>query len=92
MGILGQYVFEKVEEDEHLQLSNHADSDGLIEDTSFHLRSLFWDNSTIGFTYLILGNLFVINDILQFLLFLTYYADLILYLKDGRTRRMLERS
>ena len=93
MGILGQYVFEKVEEDEHLQLSDHADStDVLIEDTSFHLRSLFWDNSTIGFTYLILGNLFVINDILQFLLFLTYYADLILYLKDGRTRRMLERS
>ena len=69
MGILGPYVFEKVE-DEVLQPSDHADgTDGLIEDTSFHLRSLFWDDSTVGFTYLILGNLFVINEILYFSFF-----------------------
>ena len=69
MGILGPYVFEKVE-DEVLQPSDHADgTDGLIEDTSFHLRSLFWDDSTAGFTYLILGNLFAINDILHSLFF-----------------------
>ena len=65
MGILGPYVFDKVE-DEVLQTSDHADgTDGLIEDTSFHLRSIFWDDSTVGFTYLILGNLFVINKILH---------------------------
>jgi len=53
-------------EDEVLQTSDHADgTDGLIEDTSFHLRSIFWDDSTVGFTYLILGNLFVINKILH---------------------------
>ena len=65
MGILGPYVFDKVE-DEVFQPSDHADgTDGLIEDTSFHLRSIFWDDSTVGFTYLILGNLFVINKILH---------------------------
>ena len=58
MGILGPYVFEKVD-DQVLPLSDDG-TDGLIEDTSFHLRSLFWDDSTIGFTYLILGKLFVI--------------------------------
>ena len=77
MGILGAYVFEKVE-DEVLPFSDHANAtDVLIEDTSFHLRNLFWDNSTVGFTYLILGNLFVINNILHSSLYLTYYAYII---------------
>ena len=80
MGILGAYVFEKVE-DEVFPYSDHANAtDVLIEDTSFHLRSLFWDKSTVGFTYLILGNLFVINNILHSSLYLTYDAYIILYL------------
>ncbi len=72
MGILGEYDFEKVC-DEAFPLSDlgDAEDDKLIEDTSFHLRSLFWDDSTIGFTYLILGKLYVISGFLHPSLFLT---------------------
>jgi len=81
MGILGPYVFEKVD-DEVLPPSDLADdgTDSLMEDKSFHLRSLFWDDSTIGFTYLILGKLFVIIGLLHSSLFVTCYAYIILYL------------
>ena len=32
-----------------------ATENDLVNDTSFHLRDIFWKDNTIGFTFLILG-------------------------------------
>jgi hypothetical protein len=59
MGILCKYLFERID-DTYQSLPGHDDPDKdneLVEDTSFHLRSIFWDDSTIGFTYLLFGNI-----------------------------------
>ncbi len=58
MGILGGHLFEKIS-DSVIEPIGHkgattADNDW-VHDTSFHLRNLFWEDNTIGFTFLILG-------------------------------------
>ena len=64
MGILGNYLFEQIKNSDTSIVGGHDGPDNgpdnkdseLVQDTSFHLRSIFWDNSSIGFTFLIFGN------------------------------------
>jgi hypothetical protein len=71
MGVLGEYLFEEIT-DSPVETVGHEGADTItgnevIPDTSFHLRSIFWDEKTIGFTFLILGKF------INLLVFFCYY-------------------
>jgi hypothetical protein len=71
MGVLGEYLFEEIT-DSAVETVGHEGGDTItgnevIPDTSFHLRSIFWDEKTIGFTFLILGKF------INLLVFFCYY-------------------
>ena len=56
MGILGEHLFELVSDPVLDQIGHEGATDNdLVNDTSFHLRDIFWKDNTIGFTFLILG-------------------------------------
>ena len=77
MGILGGHLFEQLQVSTVVDPIGHegantTDNDWVL-DTSFHLRDIFWEANTIGFTFLILGKS-VKNLYLFFFIFHSFFV------------------